>query len=95
MKSENILKMTSKHSSDELVMKSVKKLLQKARKKGKELDKALQDVYQVMEDMCIDLETHSNAENADTLEQAINCYVLYDEYNLDGLLMEIRQQYIE
>ena len=41
-------------------------------------------------DMCIDLDVHSDAENADTLEEAINCYVQYGEYNLSDLLKEIR-----
>lgn len=44
--------------------------------------------------MCIDLDIHSDTENADTLEKAINCYVQYGEYNLTDLLKEIKQQYI-
>ena len=33
------------------------------------------------------------AENADDLEQAINCYIQYGEYSIDELLDEIKQQY--
>jgi hypothetical protein len=95
MKKESISEMTPEECSDELVMKSIKKLLQKARKKSKESDEALQAVYQAIDDMCIDLDVHSDAENADTLEEAINCYVQYGEYNLTDLLKEIRQQYVE
>lgn len=93
MKRENIVEMTPEECSDELVMMSIKKLLQKARKKSKESDEALRTVYEAIEDMCIDLDAHSYAENADTLEEAINCYVQYGEYNLTDLLKEIRQQY--
>lgn len=93
MKREDIPNMTPEQCSDELVMISVKKLLQKARKKCKESDEALRDVYQAIDDMCIDLNVHSDAENATTLEEAINCYVQYGEYNLKDLLKEIRQQY--
>lgn len=93
MRIENVLEMTPEECSDELVMMSIKKLLQKARKKSKESDEALRVVYQAIEDMCIDLDVHSDAENANTLEEAINCYVLYGEYNLTDLLKEIRQQY--
>ena len=93
MKREDIPNMTSEQCSDELVMISVKKLLQKARKKCKESDEALRAVYQAIDDMCIDLDAPSDAENATTLEEAINCYVQYGEYNLTGLLTEIRRQY--
>ena len=93
MKMENTLEMASEECSDELVMMSIKKLLQKARKKSRESDEALRTVYKAIEDMCIDLDVRSDAENADTLEEAINCYVQYGEYNLTDLLKEIRQQY--
>lgn len=93
MKREDIPNMTSEQCSDELVMISVKKLLQKARKKCKESDEALRAVYQAIDDMCIDLDVASYAENASNLEEAINCYVQYGEYNLTDLLTEIRQQY--
>ena len=90
---KNISEMTSEECSDELILAQVKKLLQKARKKNKEADEALQAVYQAIDSMCIDLDAHSDAENADTLEDAINCYVQYGEYNLSDLVKEIRQQY--
>ena len=95
MKRENIPEMTPEECTDELAMISIKKLLQKARKKNKESDEALRAVYQAIEDMCIDLDASTDAENADTLEEAINCYVQYGEYNLTGLLNEIRHHYIE
>lgn len=95
MKRKNISEMTPEECSDKLVTLSIKKLLQKARKKNEESDEALRAVYQAIENMCIDLDVHSDAENADTLEEAINCYVQYGEYNLTDLLKEIRQQYIE
>ena len=93
MKRKNIPNRTSEQCTDELVMLSVKKLLQKARKKSQESDAALRAVYEVIDNMCIDLDAPSDAENASTLGEAINCYVQYGEYTLTDLLEEIRQQY--
>ena len=93
MKRKNIPNMTSEQCTDELVMLSVKKLLQKARKKCQESHAALRAVYEVIDNMCIDLDAPSDAENASTLGEAINCYVQYGEYTLTDLLEEIRQQY--
>ena len=45
--------------------------------------------------MCIDLDVTTNVENADNLEQAVNCYVQYGEYNLKWLVSEIMKQYNE
>ena len=68
-------------------------LLQKARKACKNADEKLRDVYQMLDDMCIDLDAKTDAENVDNLEQAVNCYVQYGEYTLKGLVDEIMEQY--
>lgn len=94
-KEKNISTMSPEECADELAIIELEKLFKKARKKNNEADKALQEVYQAIEDMCIDLDIPSNAENANTLEEAINCYVQYGEYNLKGLLKEIKEQYVE
>lgn len=68
----------------------LRRLIQKARKKSIELNDATQAVFDALSD--IDLYVPTDAENADDLEQAINCYIQYGEYSIDGLLDEIKQQ---
>ena len=68
----------------------LRRLIQKARKKSIELNDATQAVFDALSD--IDLCVPTDAENADDLEQAINCYIQYGEYSFDGLLNEIKQQ---
>lgn len=78
---------------DELTFMDLKKLLQKARKAQQKADEALHAVYNALDDMCIDLDAPSDAENADCLDHAISCYVQYGEYGIANLLKEIRAQY--
>ena len=77
---------------DDALDKSVEYEL-KARKASQKADKELQNVYEILENMCIDLETATNAENANNLEEAVNCYVQYGEYSVNGLVEEIMKQY--
>lgn len=93
MKRTQISSLTAQEAADELVMMEVSKLLQKARKAQKKADEALAAVYQALEDMCIDLDTPSKAENADCLLDAVSCYAQYGEYGCKKLLAEIRTQY--
>lgn len=90
---KEIYQMSSEEALDESVKLELKVVLQKARKASKKADEELGKVYAILEDMCIDLEVPTNAENADNLEQAVNCYVQYGEYNLKGLVDEIMEQY--
>lgn len=71
-------------------LKDIRKLIQKARKKNIELDDTIQAIFDALSD--IDLNVPTDAENADDLEQAINCYIQYGEYSIDELLDEIKQQ---
>lgn len=43
-----------------------------------------------LEDMGVDLFTPSDAENADDITTAIQCYITYSEYNLDSIWKEIK-----
>lgn len=53
--------------------------------------RALERVFQQLEDMCIDpSEIPTGAENACTLEEAINCYLQYGEYTRGGIMREVR-----
>lgn len=76
-------------------MNKVKKLLQKAKKAYEKAQEAEAAVFRALEDMGIDLEVRSDAENASNLDEAITCYLCYDEYSLSDLLSEIRTQYIK
>ena len=43
-----------------------------------------------LEDMGVDLFAPSDAENADDITTAIQCYITYSEYNLDSIWEEIK-----
>lgn len=68
----------------------IKKALQKARRKYIEAEIELNNLYDFLSDINADLEVLTDAENADTLEEAINCFVQYGEYNIDGILKELK-----
>jgi len=68
----------------------IKKALQKARRKYIEAEIELNNLYDFLSDINADLEVPTDAENADTLEEAINCFVQYGEYNIDGILKELK-----
>lgn len=73
-------------------MNELRKLLQKAKTAYKKAQDAEAAVFQVLEKMGIDLDAPTKAENADSLDEAICCYLQYGEYTLDGLISEIRTQ---
>jgi hypothetical protein len=43
-----------------------------------------------LEEMGVDLFASSDAENADDITTAIQCYITYSEYNLDSIWEEIK-----
>lgn len=67
----------------------IRKSLQRVRKKYIEAEKGLNNLYDFLSNINVDLEVATDAENADTLEEAINCFVQYGEYNIDGILKEL------
>ena len=93
MKRTQISELTDEQAMDELTFMSLKKLLQTARKAEQKATEAHNAVYAALEDMCIDLDVPSCAENADTLCDAVSCYIHYGEFGLKNLLKEIRAQY--
>ena len=95
MKRTKIADMTPEQAADELTMLEVKKLLQKAKKAYEKAQETEAAVFQALEDMCLDLEVPSAAENANNLGEAVACYLNYGEYSLAGLLSEIRAQYMK
>ena len=67
----------------------IRKSLQRVRQKYIEAEKELNNLYDFLSDINVDLEVATDAENADTLEEALNCFVQYGEYNIDGILKEL------
>lgn len=89
-----ISEMTVEECNDELVFRRFKSLLEKARKKQVEATAATALVYQALEDMCIDADQiSSDAENADSLEDAISCFIDYGEYSVAGIMREVKAAY--
>lgn len=68
----------------------IKKALQKARRKYIEAEIELNNLYDFLSDINADLEVPTDAENADTLKEAINGFVQHGEYNIDGILKELK-----
>jgi hypothetical protein len=95
MKRTDIPNMTADECQDELVMQELSKLIRKARKVDAAAEEASKAVFQALDDMCIDIEAPSAAENADSLGDAVSCYIQYGEYSLKSLLSEIKTQYTE
>lgn len=94
MRRTAISEMTPEQAADELTMMEVKKLLQRAKRAYEKAQEAEAAVFRMLEeDMCLDMEAPSEAENAANLGEAVACYLNYGEYTLAGLLKEIRAQY--
>lgn len=91
--SKRIADMTADEAMKEQTLRIIENAIKKAKKKADEAQAAEMRVYKLLEDACIDLTGTTEAENADNLEEAIACYLAYDEYSLAGLMGEIREQY--
>jgi hypothetical protein len=78
--------------ADQKAVDEVKTLLQKARTANIKANQAQRIAWEAIENMCIDIDTPSKAENADTFEDAINCYIQYGEFGIKNLMREIRIQ---
>lgn len=82
----------SQRLSDE-ALSAFSRLLSKAKKAATEAQAAEARVFRALEDMCIDLDTPTNAENADNLGEAVSCYLAYDEFSHKGIMSEVRALY--
>lgn len=69
--------------------RKIKRLIQSAREFTIKADSYTKEALELLEDIGIDLYVPTEAENADTLEQAISCYIQYNEYNIDDIMREI------
>lgn len=90
---KQISQMTEQQCLNELTYDNLRKLLKKARAAQVRADEALRRVFLVLEDMCLDLDAPTDAENADNLDDAVSCYIQYGEYSIAGLIKEIKAQY--
>jgi len=85
---------TEIQESKELDLLRLKKLIQRARKASQKAKEAENEVFNLLRKMEIDLDVETEAENADTLEDAISCYICYNEFGLLALMKEIREWYL-
>ena len=72
-------------------LNEVRQLILKARRKQVELDTLIDKIYNLLNDMNVNIRGLSEAENAVYLDGAINCYIEYNEYNIDSIMKEIKE----
>lgn len=93
---KKISQMTQEEALAEEALTVFKRRLERAKRKAEESAAATQAVFAAIEDMCIDPDKiKTGAENADNLEEAINCFIQYGEYSVSGIMREIRGAYRE
>ncbi|MBQ8618496.1 MAG: hypothetical protein IJ418_13450 [Clostridia bacterium] len=90
---KRIADMTADEIMTEQTLRTIENAIKRAKKKANEAQAAEMQVYKMLEDACVDLTAPTKAENADNLDEAISCYLSYDEYSLAGLMEEIRENY--
>lgn len=68
------------------------KLIEDARKKQLELNSLQDAIFSNLKIMDINIDEPTEAENADSLSEAITCYIHYGEYGLNNVIKEIKNQ---
>ena len=89
--SKSAKKVSTKDELD-ITLKAVECLIKAARTEQRMLDSLLNKLFSELDGLGLDMDAPTEAENVTTLDEAINCYVCYGEYSLEGLLKEIKQQ---
>ena len=64
------------------------KIIESARRQS-EATLAMNQLFGLLNECNVDLDSVTNAPNADNLSDAINCYINYGEYTIDRLIDEI------
>ncbi len=73
-------------------LKELKKLINKARHHAIKENELIQDIFKILDDIEIDIEAKTNAENANSLSEAITCHITYGEYDVNSIMKEIKKQ---
>lgn len=71
-------------------LKQLEHLLLKARKKQIELDVMVDEIHKLLDNLQVNLEGSTEAENAISLDEAITCYIQYNEYDITNIIKEIK-----
>jgi hypothetical protein len=66
--------------------------MQKARKLETKKDEIMSEIYNLLEQLHVDISVSTKAENADNLDEAIQCCINYNEYSVKGIMNEIKEQ---
>lgn len=74
-------------------LKEIEKLIKRAKRAAEKSRQTEMEVFEALENMCIDLETPSKAENAETLGDAVSCCINYGEFGISNIMREIRSAY--
>ena len=93
MKRKRICDMTADECLVSSVVNEFGRLLNVAKRKAEAAQAAEDAVFKALDDMCIDLGSPTGAENATTIEEAITCYLSYNEYTREGILREVTALY--
>lgn len=70
-------------------LNEVRRLILEARRDTVKLTILMDTIFNMLRNMGVDLQSDTKAENADCLDEAINCYIQYNEYNIDNIMKEI------
>lgn len=90
---KKITDLTPEEAQDELVLMGIEKLIRRAKRAADKSRQATAEVFEALDNMCIDLDTPSEAENAEILGDAVSCYIDYGEFGLSNVMREIRAAY--
>lgn len=75
---------------DKEILLEIRTNIKKARKYAKLSEEYETKVFNMLDEIRVDAEAYkTKAENASNLQQAISCYISYNEYSLNGLMKEI------
>ena len=93
---KKISEMTPGEALTEEALVAFKRRLEKAKRKAEESALDKNEVFEALDDMCIDAEEiPSAAENASNLKEAICCFLDYGEYSINGIMSKVRAAYKE
>ena len=73
-------------------LKELKKLINKARDYEFKKSNLIGNIFRILDELNVDLEAKTNAENAYNLSDAITCHIDYGEYNTEAIIKEIKDQ---